>query len=306
YRKRLLDAVTSVPGVISASFANIEIPAGDTTWKDTVSAMTTDSPADTSRVATLAVVSPEFFRTLGMPVLSGRSFEWTDDDHHPRVAIVDSNLAKRLLTSNEVLGMRVRFGVQPQLQDLLCVGVARSARLVNLRDPNSLVIYVPIAQNSTSFSELFVRAQNPVEIRRAVESKVQSLGHEYVSRGKTLDEMTNDALVEDRATAMLSTSFASLAMLLAGVGLFGLMSYAVPRRTREIGVRMALGSPRSAIVQMILRESLLLSITGVVIGVLCALFATRLMTHVLFGVKPGDPATFAIAAIALLIVGVSA
>jgi predicted permease len=306
YHKHLIDAVASQPGVISASFAGIEIPAGDTTWKDTVSPSTADSPADSTHVATLVVVSPEFFRTLGIPVISGRSFDWTDDDHHPRVAIVDRNLAERLRAGGDVVGMNLRFGVQPQLQGLQCVGVARSARLVSLREQDSPVIYVPVAQYGAGFSMLLVRSKNPIEITRAIKNQVQSLGYEYVTRATTLEQMTTDALAEDRATAMLSTLFAGLAMLLAGIGLFGLMSYGVTRRIREIGIRMALGSSRSAIVQMILRESLLLTITGLLIGVPCALLATRLLAHVLFGIAPSDPSTFAAAATALLIVGVTA
>jgi len=139
-----------------------------------------------------------------------------------------------------------------------------------------------------------------------VENKVQSLGHEYVSGVKTLDETTSDALVEDRATAMLSTLFAGLAMLLAGVGLFGLMWYAVTRRTREMGIRIALGSSRNGILRMVLRECLLLTMMGLFIGIPCALVASRLIAHVLFGVGPGDPLSFAVAVTALLTVGAAA
>jgi predicted permease len=306
YRKHLIDVVASQPGVISASFAGIEIPAGDSGWKDTVSSSAADSPADSAHVATLVTVSPEFFRTLGIPIISGRAFDWSDDDHHPRVAIVDSNLAQRLRAGGDVVGMNLRFGVQPQLQGLQCVGVARGARLVSLRDPNSLVIYVPVAQYGAGFSVLFVRSENPTAITRRIENEVRSLGHEYVTRTKTPEQMTMDALAEDRATAMLSSLFAGLAMLLAGIGLFGLMSYAVTKRVREIGIRMALGSSESAILQMILRESLLLTITGLLIGVPCALLATRLLAHVLFGIAPSDPWTFAAAATLLLMVGVTA
>ena len=305
YRKQVIDTIASLPGIISASFAGIEIPAGDATWKDTVSSMATDSPTDSTGVASLVIVSPDFFRTLGIPIISGRGFQWTDDDHHPRVAIVDTNLAQRLAPSGAVLGARLRFGVQPQLQDLQCVGIARSARLINLRDSNALVIYVPVAQYDTAFGSLLVRSRNPAAITKRIENEIQSLGHEYVSRTKTLEESNNEALVQDHAMAMLSTLFAGLAMLLAGIGLFGLMSYAVTRRTREIGIRMALGSTRAGILEMVLRESLLLTIAGLVIGMPCALFAARLIAHALFGVPPGDPFTFALATTALLIVGLS-
>ncbi|HEY6308513.1 MAG TPA: ABC transporter permease [Candidatus Angelobacter sp.] len=304
YRKQLLDAVASLPGVSSASFAGLEIPAGDNAkWKDTVSTATADSAGDAGRLAALVNVSPEFFRTLGIPIVAGRNFDWSDDGHHPRVAIVDSNLARRLAPSGDLLGTRVRFGVQPDFQQLQLVGVTRSARLIDMRDPNAFVIYIPSSQQPQYNGSLFVRAQNPAGIAKAVEREIQSLGREYAVSTKTLAETSDRALAEDRATAILSSMFAGLALLLAGIGLFGLMSYTVTRRTREIGIRMALGSQQSAILRLVLGESLLLTITGVVIGAPCALAATRLIAHVLFGVEPRDPLTFAIAAGALLAIG---
>jgi ABC-type antimicrobial peptide transport system permease subunit len=136
-----------------------------------------------------------------------------------------------------------------------------------------------------------------------VEREVQSLGQEYPVSARTLEATSDVALAEDRATAWLSTLFAGLALLLAGIGLFGLMSYTVTRRTREIGIRMALGSQPGAILRLVLGESLLLTVAGVAIGVPCALAATRLLAQVLFGVEPGDPVTLTIAAGALLAIG---
>jgi predicted permease len=308
YRKQLIDAVASLPGVISASFAGLDIPAGDTGWKDTVSAAAVDSPGDATKVATLVVVSPGFLQTLGIPIMSGRNFGWTDDQQHPPVAIVDTNLARRLHPSGSVLGTRVRFGVQPELQNLEVVGIAGSARLINLRDADALVIYVPSQQHPRygELGNLFVRVESPAATSRRVQNEVQSHGHEYSISAKTLEETDNTALAEDRTTAVLSTLFAGLALLLAGVGLFGLMSYAVTRRTREIGIRMAVGAQQGTILGLILRESVGLCAFGIILGIPCAIAATRLITHLLFGVAPGDPLTFAVAAAVLLAVAVVA
>jgi predicted permease len=307
YRKQLLDQLTSLPGVISASFANLEIPAGDSGWRDRVSTTTTDSANDEGNLATLVEVSPAFFPTVGIPMESGRDFDWDDDAQHPPVAIVDSNLARKLAPSGEIVGTRVRFGVQPYLQQLLVVGVARSARLIDLRDPNSMVIYIPSTQlppdNFNLSVNMFVRAQNPATLVRAVERETGSHGLEYLVSTRTLEDNTSRALAEDRATAMLSSLFAGLALLLAGIGLFGLMSYTVTRRTREIGIRMALGSQRITILRLMLREAMLLVMAGLLIGAPCALAATRLIAHVLFGVAPNDPLAFAFAASALLGIG---
>jgi len=309
YRKQLLTGVASLPGVISATFASLEIPAADSRWPDRVST-STDSAKDAGSLATLVDISPEFFRTLGIAMASGRDFDWDDDAQHPRVAIVDTNLARKLAPSGGIVGTRVRFGVQPYFQQLQVVGVASSASLIDLRDPNAMVIYIPSTQlppNDFNLSvNLFVRAQNPAAMVRAVERETGSHGLEYVVSARTLEDSTSRALTEDRATAMLSSLFAGLALLLAGIGLFGLMSYTVTRRTREIGIRMALGSQRMTILRLVLEEALLLAMVGVLIGAPCALAGTRLIAHVLFGVAPGDPIAFAGAAGTLLAIGVIA
>lgn len=259
-------------------------------------------------VAVFAAVSPEFFRTLGISLMAGRDFDWGDDPHHPLVAIVDSNLARRLRPTGDAVGMHVRFGVQPEFQQLEIVGVARSARIVSLRFSDDLVIYVPISQHPlyADYGSLFARSQNPAGVKRELENKIQSLGHEYPRSAKTLEETGDETLVEDRAIAVLSSIFGGLALLLAAIGLFGLMSYAVTRRTREIGIRMALGSKAGAVLRLVMRESLQLSAVGVILGVPCALAATHLFGHFLFGVTPTDPMTLIFTFSVLLIVGVIA
>jgi predicted permease len=305
YRKQLIDAVTSLPGVAAASFAGLDIPSGDAGWRDTVSTATADSPSDAGRLAMLVLVSPGFFRTLGIPILSGRDFDWTDDPDHPRVTIVDSNLARQLRTSSDVVGSRVRFGVRPELQDLNVVGIAGNASLINPRDANAMVIYVPSPQyaDGSVAGNLFVRSENPAAITRMVQNQIQSLRQEYSISAKTLEETTDQALVEDRATAVLSTLFAGLALILAGIGLFGLMSYAVTRRTREIGIRIAVGAQPETILGLILREAVLLSAVGILVGVPCAIAAKQLIAHMLFGVASTDPLTFVVAAAILMSVG---
>jgi predicted permease len=310
YRREVVEALAALPGVVSAGFATIEVPQLDGGWKDTVSFMGAGGSADATHAATFAVVSPEFFQTLGIPIVEGRSFTWTDDEHHPRVAIVDSNLAERLNADNAggVLGRQLRFGVQPEFQAMECVGVARSARLINLRDTNAAIIYIPLAQQPDygASGSMFVRAHNPAQIAPLAEKQIDQRGYEYTTRAVTLQETSDDALVEDRATATLASIFAGLALLLAGIGLFGLMSYTVSRRTREIGIRMALGSQRAQIRKLVLRESLLLTVTGLAIGIPCALASSRLLIHMLFGVTPTDPPTLLISIAMLLIVGATA
>jgi len=195
--------------------------------------------------------------------------------------------------------------VQPEFQDLEIAGVVRDARLIDLRDQNQRVIYVPCLQHPQygEGGNLFVRANHAAAIARTLDDRVRSLGREYVTETKTIEQMSDRTLVAERATAILSTAFAAAALLLAGIGLFGLMSYTVTRRTREIGIRMALGSQPGAILRMILRETLLLIMAGIALGAPCALAATRFIAHTLFGLSPVDPLTLAAASSALFVVG---
>jgi ABC-type antimicrobial peptide transport system permease subunit len=180
--------------------------------------------------------------------------------------------------------------------------VVRGARLVNLRDRNQPVIYVPCTQYSEA-TNLFVRANQAAGLARTLDNQVRSLGREYVTESKTIEQMSDRTLVAERATAILSTAFAAAALLLAGIGLCGLMSYTVTRRTREIGIRMALGSQPGSILRLILRETLLLTLAGIVAGAPCALAAGRFIAHTLFGLSPLDPLMLASASSALLAVG---
>jgi predicted permease len=301
YRRQLAERAAGLPGAYSAAFADLSVPAG-AGWRETVSPAETRANPELNVLATLATVSPGFFKTLAIPLISGRDFDWSDDQQHPPVAIVDSQMARRLFPSGGAVGKRVRFGVQPMFQDLEIVGVVRAARLIDLRDPSQYVIYVPCPQYG-GVDNLFVRANHAAALARSLDNQVRSLGHEYITGTKTIEQMSDRTLVAERATAILSTAFAAAALLLAGIGLFGLMSYTVTRRTREIGIRMALGSQPKAILRMILRETLVLTLAGIAIGAPCALAATRFIARALFGLSPLDPLTLAAASGALFVVG---
>jgi ABC-type antimicrobial peptide transport system permease subunit len=132
---------------------------------------------------------------------------------------------------------------------------------------------------------------------------VRSFNHEYATKIDTFEERSERSFVYEQMTATLSTIFASIALLIAGFGLFGLMSYAVTLRTREIGIRMAMGSQRRGILQLILREAVLLTLAGIAVGLPCTLAATRLIVHMIFGLSPADPVTLASASLTMLLVG---
>jgi predicted permease len=305
YHRQLLERISSLPGVGSVGFSDISVGGGQR-WQDTVSTMSADSSAGVNLMANGAMVSPGFFQTLGVSLVRGRDFDWTDDEQHPRVAIVSNRLAERLFPSGNALGQRIRFGFMPELQDLEIVGVARNARVFDLRNAAALAVYLPYLQHPkfSQQGDLFVRAkQAPEALARTVGHQIESLGREYPLRTKTVGQEISQALVEERVTALLAGFFAALALLLASVGLYGLMSYAVTRRTREIGIRVTLGAQPATVLWAVLREALALALFGIALGIPCALAASRLIASMLFGLSPNDLPS--VAAVSLLLLSVA-
>jgi ABC-type antimicrobial peptide transport system permease subunit len=223
--------------------------------------------------------------------------------------ILTGRLARQLFGSGDAIGQRVRIGTQPSYQNLEVAGVVNDARLFDPRDANTPVIYVAELQEpdyaKTQF--LLVRAsRNPEALANSVARQIDSLGHEYALGGVTLAQVAGQALIEEHVTAMLSAFFGILALLLASVGLYGLMSYAVTCRTREIGVRVAVGAQQRDVLRMIVRETLVLALIGIAVGIHCALVATRLIASMLFGISRTDPASIASVAALLSVVGLLA
>jgi predicted permease len=306
YHRQLIERISSTPGVGSVGFSDVSIEGGQR-WQDTVSTMSDASSPGSGVMANEAMVSPGLLRTLGISLVRGRDFDWTDDEHHPRVAIVSRSLAERLFPSGNAIGQRIRFSFMPELQDLEVAGVADDARIFDLHKAGAPVIYLPSAQHSTQFGYLFVRTrETPEALARTVGHEIESLGHEYPLGTKTIAQEVSQALVEERVIAMLSGFFAALALLLASVGLYGLMSYAVTHRTREIGIRVALGAQRATVLWLVLREALALGLFGIALGIPCALAADQLIASMLFGISSGDVPTIAAVSLSLLAVALFA
>jgi len=305
YHSQLIDNVARMPGVQSAGFGDGTIPSPEG-WKEMAAPASSDPSSPDKVMVHATFVSPNFLRTLGIQMVRGREFESSDDERHPPVAIVSSSLAERLFPSGRAMGQHIRFGVMPDLQSLEIVGVAGNARIFDLRDAAAYVVYVPYLQHPRwgQWGGLFVRSRgDPEALAKAVAREVDSLGHEYVLQTKTVAQVTGEALLPERVTATLAGFFAALALLLASAGLYGLMSYAVTRRTREMGIRVAVGAQRRNVLWIVLREALLLGLVGIAIGLPCALAAGRLLAGMLFDISPNDLAT--ITGVSLLLLAVA-
>src|SRR6266851_6329960 len=254
-----------------------------------------------------AMVSPGFFRTLGIRLLRGRDFDDTDDERHPRLAILNSGLAERLFPNGDAIGKTIRFGFMPDYENIEIVGIARNARIFDIRDATTPVIFLSSFQYPHEWGGLIVRTKKaPEALAKTVGHEVESLGHEYVLRTRTVVQTISAELVEERVIAMLSGFFAALAILLASIGLYGLMSYAVTRRTREIGIRVTVGAQRQSLLWLVLRETLTLALLGIAIGIPSALAATRLIASMLFGLTSSDLPTIVAVSMLLLVVALFA
>ena len=205
---------------------------------------------------------------MGMRLLAGREFDWRDDERAPRVAVISESLARALFQNQNPIGRAIDVGSEPEHKGLTIVGVVNSASLWKFDSREPLAIYHALMQEPDyNQARVIIRTlPDPARIARLAERTIESLGHHYSLRTETLEQKTADALVLERMIAMLTSGFSVLALMLAAVGLYGIMSYAVTRRTAEIGVRMALGAVRTDVLRMILSEVVRVITIGVAVA----------------------------------------
>ena len=244
--------------------------------------------------------SPGYFSTMKMPILLGRDFDLRDDEKAPKVVVINESLANRALPGQDPLGHRLR--------DATIIGVVKDSRYGGARDKPRPVLYQALLQSDfdeDTTVEVRHLSGTPIlqEVRREIASVDRNLP---IFRIASLQTQTEILLLRERLLAAVSGFFGALALLLACVGLYGLMAYTVTSRIAEIGVRMALGAPRGRIMWLVLGEALTLSLVGVVVGVPVALWAAKYAKTLLFGVSTGDPVTISVSVIALACVAIFA
>jgi predicted permease len=247
-------------------------------------------------------VSPGFFDLFKLPRLAGRDFTWDDGPGKPAVALLSASLARALFPAGGGVGQRIH-AAGPQRRDIEVIGVVADAPYQKLDDPRPLVVFRPILQETakSQFPMAYVRASGDLAtVRDGYTRVVKSLGHRSLRGFTTSSEWVDHALVRERFTAGLAAFAAALTILLACMGVYGLLAYSVTARVRELGVRMALGAARGTVVWMIVRDGLAIAVPGVLIGAPCAWAAARLVRARLYGIDPGDPRMLLIAAAILL------
>lgn len=306
YYPQLVRAIAGLPGVSAASISK-NAPFSLLGWTKPVTPIVAGAESTNTTRASWAIVSPRFFDTVQMNLLAGRDFTWGDDSHAQRVAILSESLARAIFPSGEALGRMVRDEADPKEPPAQVVGVVSDARVYGPRQASVATIYVPYLQAGFQFPRLLIRTAAPPEsIAPVLRREIAAFGYEFPGAVGHLAAIGDTDLLNERLTATLAGCFGGLALILAVIGILGLMSYSVAQRTREMGIRAALGAQRAEVLRMILRETLWLVIAGVCLGVPAALAAVRLIGHMLFGLSPDDPATLAIVVAMLFLAGIVA
>jgi predicted permease len=290
YYQQVLQRISAVPGVHRAS-ASLLKPASDGSgWLDLVAPVAELSLLERGVQSSRTPVSPGFFDVVGIHIVRGRDFSWQDGSHGRRVTILSQSLAQRLFGASDPIGRHVRVGLTPERQDVEVIGVAADARLYDVKNPNPMAVYTPALQDPFANNKCFVIRGTNVPYG-ALKQAVESLGREDLGGMVTMRYITDRALLQERLMAMLSGFFGALALLLSGIGLYGLMAYLVAQRQREMGIRVALGADTARIMRDVIRDGLAVSLGGVAIGLAAALAGTQLVKSLLFGVTPRDPVT---------------
>jgi len=298
--ERIAAAARTLPGVADAA-VSVMTPVSNNTWNNRLQVSGAVELSDRQRSAYVNYVTPGWFATYGTPIVAGRGFIDHDTKTSAQVAVVNQAFARRFLNGASPIGHTIVVGGvvtgRPNVP-LEIVGVAADAVYRNLREPMSPTMYAPISQyDDTRFPlasvSLSVRAPHgsPAPLARSVAAAVRDVNPDFSLTFRPLSDQVNASLIQERMIAMLSGFFGALALMLAGLGLYGVTSYAVTRRRTEIGIRMALGAAPAGVVRLVLSRVSLLVGVGVLMGAGVSVWASQFVTTLLFGLQPRDPTT---------------
>jgi len=318
--ERFLTRVQALPGVHSASLSQI-IPLQGNSWETGIIPEGVPPDQENFRSVLYHIVTPEHFETFGIQILAGRGFTESDrEGRDERVAIIDESMAELFWPGENPIGKRVVFEWEegsPHAQDApmavyrTVIGVARSIRHYELENPSRIQIYVPMAQSRNGWTTQMIvavkTAGEPHALVEPIRRELSRLDPEVpLAQIQTMEAYVAEAMSDTRVVSGLLTIFGLLALFLSAIGLFGVISFSVIHRLREIGIRMALGAGASDVLRMVSAQGLALTLGGLAIGLVSALALTRLMAGILYGVQPLDPGTYAAVAAFLTVVALSA
>ena len=312
------ERVEAIPGVESASLARIAAVSGNSSVRSLMiegragsdnqfrSEGSGSAPADNNSVSA-NVIGPRYFQTMGIPLLQGRDFNAQDTEEHPRVVIVHDAFVRRHFPGEDPLGKRLSFNAaEGPWREI--VGVVRTSKYLSLGEAPTPVAYIPLQQNHETGMTLHVRTNvDPASVAGAIRNEVQSLEKNLpLGTPERMSDRVANSLYAPRMGAILLAVFGGLALLLASIGLYGVMSFSVSRRTRELGIRVALGARPGDVFRLVLLQGMVLVIVGVVVGLAAAFIVTRLLASFLYGVSTTDVLTFTAIPVLLTLVALLA
>jgi predicted permease len=298
--------VKQIPGVQAASFAFITFNQGF--WSGPAYTREDNIPEGQSRSLRNNIVGPDFFAAMGIPLVEGRSFGPQDTKSSQKVAVVSESMVQKFFPTGNPIGKR--FGIQGResTEQIEVIGVVKDAKYGNLKESFRPMAFYPHSQLGDMLPNFVVRFSGPpsavvAQVRETIKQTNPNLPIDDVV---SLSDHIGRSLVQQKLVARLASFFGLLALLLACIGLYGVMSYGVARRTNEIGIRMALGAQGRSVLWLVLREALLLVVIGLVVGVLASLAVTKTAASLLYELKPNDPLTIALATMLLTAVALLA
>lgn len=310
FRTQALANMNSLPGTQAAMVSELPL-SGDSLDHDfLIEGRPPIAPGDEPSLETRSVMG-DYFHVMHIPLKSGRDFQTQDfDDHAPLVGIVNDEMVKQYFPNENPLGKRVRWARDPEVHWIEIVGVAGNVKHFGLDLPEQPALYSPYTQIDPwkRWMSFAVRTQaDPVALTQAVKEQIWKVDSQLpITKVQTMNEVAAASFEARRFNMFLLTLFASLALVLAAVGVYGVMSYAVTQRTHEIGIRMALGAQVGNVIRLVMKSGLIIAIVGVVLGLAGAFALTRLMSSLLFAVEPTDKATFAGVSLCLLLIALAA
>jgi putative ABC transport system permease protein len=305
FYRQLIERVSALPGVEAAGAINHLPLSGDIWTNDVAVEGRPDEPPDRVPTAVIRAIQPGYLAAMRIQLRAGRDFSLRDDEKAPKVALINETMARHLWPDENPIGRHVRWS-RNRNDWLTVVGVIRDVRQYEWAAEVQNEMYQPLAQSQAwnSMTLVIRTAQPPLALAGAVQAAIRAMDRDLpLSHMSSMEQVVANAVWQPRFWMGLLGGFAIIALVLAAVGIYGVMSYAMSRRTHEIGIRMALGARQADVLGMVLRQGLALAGLGLILGTAGALALTRLMRTLLYQVNAGDPLTFA--GVSLLLAGVA-
>jgi predicted permease len=309
FYRQLREHLNALPGVESSALAVIPVLAGNE-WDNSMAVEGFQHKASETPDAHMQFISPDYFKTMNIPILLGRDFRMTDGRGAPEVCLVNEKFARRFFKDGLAVGRHIGMGGDPGTKlNIEIVGVVRDTKYESMRDEVPIEVYQPYHQMDFVLGMYaYIRTtRQPEQAFSSIRQVVNNLDPNLpVFQMKTLEAQMEESLITERLVATLSSGFGILATLLAAIGLYGVMAYMVAQRTREIGVRMALGAASRDVLWLVMKDVVVLAGIGIAVGLPAAWALTRMVKSQLYGIEPNDPSTVAAAAVGIACVALLA